>query len=577
MLVRVKTGLFCPIGKKGRFKMKWLNGYRIRLVLVGFVAAIVFGGGRANADFTFGTPTYLGPSVNSSSYDDGLTISTDSLTLFFASDRHAGRVGSWDIWQCTRETTEDEWGPAENLGSTVNSPQGEGYPSISADGLELYFCSLYWVSQRPGGSGGADLWVTRRASVSDDWNTPENLGALVNSASHESEPSISADGRTLYFTSNRGGGSGGYDLWVTTRPTTSDPWGAPVSLGTVVNSTGNDMGPCIFANDLALFFRSNRPGGYGRADMYITTRATTSDPWGEPVNLGPTINSSEPECTSYISTDGQILYFNVDEPYDFCQAPIIPIVDLNGDGIVDAEDMCIMVDHWGENYSLCDIGPMPWGDGIVDVQDLIVLAEHLFEDVNDPTLIAHWPLDEAQGDIAYDNAGICDGTLLGAPVWQPDGGIVDGALQLDGINDYISIDPVLNPADGAFSVVAWIMGGAPGQAILSQADGANWLCTDSVGGNLMTGLVPPAGRSPSPPLVSESMITDGNWHRIGLVWDGSNRTLYVDEVAVVEDEQTNLEGSENGLYIGTGKAMEAGTYWSGLIDDVRIYNRAVTP
>ena len=93
----------------------------------------------------------------------------------------------------------------------------------------------------------------------------------------------------------------------------------------------------------------------------------------------------------------------------------------------------------------------------------------------------------------------------------------------------------------------------------------------------MTGLVPPAGRSPSSPLVSESIITDGNWHRIGLVWDGSHRTLYVDCIAVAEDEQTNLSGSENGLYIGTGTAMEPGSFWSGLIDDVRIYNRAVIP
>ncbi len=78
-------------------------------------------------------------------------------------------------------------------------------------------------------------------------------------------------------------------------------------------------------------------------------------------------------------------------------------------------------------------------------------------------------------------------------------------------------------------------------------------------------------------LPSQAVITDGNWHRIGLVRDGSHRTLYVDGVAVAEDAQANLEGSENGLYIGTGKAMESGTYWSGLIDDVRIYNRAVKP
>ena len=85
-----------------------------------------------------------------------------------------------------------------------------------------------------------------------------------------------------------------------------------------------------------------------------------------------------------LAPDGSLLYFYSTRPggyggWDIWQAPIIPVVDLNGDGIVDAADMCIMVDHWGEDYPLCDIGPMPWGDGIVDVQDLIILAEHLFE------------------------------------------------------------------------------------------------------------------------------------------------------------------------------------------------------
>jgi hypothetical protein len=88
----------------------------------------------------------------------------------------------------------------------------------------------------------------------------------------------------------------------------------------------------------------------------------------------------------YISSDGSVFYFVSDRPggvggHDLWQAPINPIVDLNSDGVVDALDMCIIVDHWGTDESLCDIGPMPWGDGIVDVQDLIVMAEHLFEEI----------------------------------------------------------------------------------------------------------------------------------------------------------------------------------------------------
>jgi hypothetical protein len=90
------------------------------------------------------------------------------------------------------------------------------------------------------------------------------------------------------------------------------------------------------------------------------------------------------------SHDGSMLYFCSERPGgfggswygDIYQAPIIPIVDLNGDGIVDSADICIIVDNWGTDNSLCDIGPMPWGDGVVNVEDLIVLAEHLFEELS---------------------------------------------------------------------------------------------------------------------------------------------------------------------------------------------------
>jgi hypothetical protein len=274
-----------------------------------------------------------------------------------------------------------------------------------------------------------------------------------------------------------------------------------------------------------------------------------------------------------------MLYFASDRDggigdLDIWQAPIIPITDFNGDGIVDAADMCIMIDHWGKDYPLCDIGPMPWGDGVVDVEDLKVLAEHLFEEVDDPTLIAHWPLDEMEGMFAYDSIGEYDGTLTGGPVWQPDGGMVAGALQLDGIDDCISTDPVLNPAYVVFSVVAWIQGGAPGQVVISQEGGANWLMTDTED-NLISELRS-SGRNGSP-ILSQTNIIDGNWHRIGFVWDGSKRMLYVDGVIVAEDTQNGLTSSYGGLYIGCGKGMETGTYWSGLIDDVRIYSRAVRP
>ena len=202
--------------------------------------------------------------------------------------------------------------------------------------------------------------------------------------------------------------------------------------------------------------------------------------------------------------------------------------DFNRDGIVDAADMCIIVDHWGENYRLCDIGPAPFGDNIIDVQDLIVLAEYLF---TEPGLIAYWNLDETEGDIAYDSVAANDAVVIGGAIWQPEGGMVEGALQLDGIDDYVNTPFVLNPAEGKFSVFVWIKGGAPGQVVISQkinVGGANWLLTDPQAGALMTELKG-SGRSGGP-LQSQTVITDGDWHRLGFVWDGSIRTLYVDDV-----------------------------------------------
>jgi len=208
------------------------------------------------------------------------------------------------------------------------------------------------------------------------------------------------------------------------------------------------------------------------------------------------------------------------------------IVDFNGDGIVDAADMCIMIDHWGEDYSLCDISSMPWGDGIVDVQDLIVLAEHLFEQSPPAEMIAYWKLDETEGDVASDSVGSHNAILSGNPIWQPTDGKIDGALAFDGVDDYVSTPFVLDAAESPFSVFAWIKGAMPGQAIISQTDGTGfggtWLGMDPSDGKLFTTLM-------FVELKSESVIPDDNWHHIGLVWDGSKRYLYLDGIEIAKD------------------------------------------
>ena len=269
----------------------------------------------ADADREFGNPTNLGPLVNTSANEYDSSISDDGLELYFNSPRPGG-LGQADIWVTTRKTKSAPWGEPVNLGPTVNSPVGDGGPSISADGLSLYF-----GSDRAGGYGGMDLWVTTRKTKADPWGTPVNLGATVNGPANEGGPSISADELTLYFSDNhrrtqpdreRPGGLGNGDIWATTRKTKADPWGTPVNLGPTVNSPLRDQSPSISGDGLSLYFSVelyyDPASGEGNSAIYVTKRKSTTEPWGTPVKLGPAVNA-EWELNPDISRDGSTLYF----------------------------------------------------------------------------------------------------------------------------------------------------------------------------------------------------------------------------------------------------------------------------
>ncbi|MHC4627268.1 MAG: LamG-like jellyroll fold domain-containing protein [Planctomycetota bacterium] len=567
--------------------MKRFTGTTIRLLLFTAAITLAFSVRAANADFTFGTPILV-PNVNSSSVELCQSISSDGLMFYFASNRPGG-YGNADLWVSTRPTTEDEWAEPVNLGPPVNSSGHDYCPSISADGLTLYFADYWGYPPRPGGLGGCDIWETTRATTDGDWSEPVNLGAPINSSSHDLYPCISLDGLSLYFTSHRPGGHGA-DLWVSRRERTSGGWGEPINLGSPANSGMYDGKPAISADGRILVLTSDRIGGVGDWDLWMTQRATIQDDWSTPFPLSIGAGNAA------LSADGRTLYFYSDRPGgpgngDLWQMAITPVVDFNSNGIVNAEDMCVIVDHWNESYSLCDIGPMPWGDGIVDAQDLIFLAEHLFEEIPLPLeLTAYWRLDEEEGDITHDSAVENVGLLFGGPVWLPTEGERDGSLQFDGMDDYISTDFILDPGDGSFSVFAWINGGGPGQIIVSQADtlvdtnrgskvvaGSTWLGLDASSGTLMTGLK----QSPYHKLlVSQSVITDGQWHHIGLVQNASDskRCLYTDGVEVASDsDPASTVSCKTGLYIGSGQSLDTTSFFSGLIDDVRIYSLALSP
>ncbi|GAG34187.1 unnamed protein product, partial [marine sediment metagenome] len=245
---------------------------------------------------------------------------------------------------------------------------------------------LFFHSWRSGGYGRADLWVTTRPTVFHNWGTPVNLGSTVNSSYYDGFPSISADGLSLYFGEwdfpYRPGGYGGSDMRVTTRTTIHDDWGEPVNLGPTVNSSSDDDAPFITADGLTLFFASNRSGPY---DFWVTTRPTTEDDWVTPVNLGPVVNSSAMEGCPSISADGSTLYFNSDRPdgvggYDIWQVRVRPmnaIADFNRDKIVDFKDFSEFSLYLFQDEPWFDIAPaQPFGDGIVDFKDVGVFSEN---------------------------------------------------------------------------------------------------------------------------------------------------------------------------------------------------------
>jgi serine/threonine protein kinase len=563
-------------GQKGRSNMKpfeipmFLASVFGVCFLAGFDAPVVL------ADFTFDEPVKSIIPVLDPSHDGINCLSYDGLEIHLTSDRSGGS-GGWDLWVVRRPSLNDDWGPPENLGPVVNSSKEDSLSSISADGLTLYF-----TSNRSGGYGGFDIYVTTRATPDDPWGQAVNLGPGINSSADDESPWISRDGLELYLGSYRPGGYGSCDVYVARRATPDGAWGDPVNLGPVVNSARGENYQSLSPNGLLLFFVERvstglRPGGYGGSEIWMSRRASPSAPWQASVNPGPMVNSPANELYPRVSPDAGTLYFASARggSYDYWQAPIIPIVDFNGDGKVDGKEVVAMADNWGQNKAAYDIGPSALGDGVVDVNDLIVLADYIGSEWVDPTLLAHWALDEGAGSVAIDWAGRHDAMVGGTVVWQPEGQI-GGALAFDGKTTFArSMSPVVDPGAGPFSVIAWVKGGATGRVIVSQAGAADWLYLDQYG--MLTTDLMSSDRKAGKSLTSSAFVIDDQWHRVALTWDGTNRTLQMDGVEVAADTQPNLASSTGGLQFGSGKNLGSGTFWSGLIDDVRVYSRAVQP
>jgi hypothetical protein len=242
-------------------------------------------------------------------------VSKDGLSLYFQSDRPGH--GNTDIWVSRRNSEDEPFGEAENLGDVVNSAAFESRPSLSRDGHWLFFSST-----RVGGlTPGLDLWASYRVHVHDDfaWEAPTHLGNGVNAAgSSEIEASYvenESGSPLLYFASNRPGGLGAFDIYVSER-LASGTWGPATWVPELSSATPDASVSVRFDGREAFIVRGNPPLPAG-FDLWVSTRETTTDPWSMPVNLGPVVNTQVGDESAEISADRRALYFESSRPGGF--------------------------------------------------------------------------------------------------------------------------------------------------------------------------------------------------------------------------------------------------------------------
>jgi hypothetical protein len=250
------------------------------------------------------------PELNTAALEGCPFPAPDGLSLYFASNR-AGGQGGLDIYVSQRASQDGPWGAPENVGAPVNSAADEFCPSPVQDGR------FFFVSTRPGGCGGSDIYVTRPAS-GGGWDEPENLGCQVNSPGGEASPSLvdqGGDDVVLYFSGARVGGFAGEaegavpdtDIYYA-RQLSDGSFGHAI-LRPELSSAADDTRPNVRSDGLEIVFDSTRPGGLGGPDIWTASRSSVEGSWSTPVNLGPTVNSSAGETRATLTRSGDTLYF----------------------------------------------------------------------------------------------------------------------------------------------------------------------------------------------------------------------------------------------------------------------------
>ena len=270
----------------------------------------------ANSEWS--VPVNLGPVVNSSSGEQNATLARDGLSLYFSSNRPGG-AGNLDIWVSRRACTNPDdpacaWEAPVILGPVINGSGADFAPNLSIDGHLLFFSSV-----RPEGFGGPDIYLSHRADPNEDfgWEPAVNLGPAVNTTTADNAPMYlqsAEDGVTnLYF--NRGlNALQQADIYVTAVTREGIALGPVEPVSELNAPNANDAAVTVRVDGKELMFWSTRPGGLGGADLWLSTRQTVHDPWSPPVDLGAPLNTASDDVTPTLSFDGRTLIFGSNRP-----------------------------------------------------------------------------------------------------------------------------------------------------------------------------------------------------------------------------------------------------------------------
>ncbi len=244
-------------------------------------------------------PINLGDSINSKYLDLFPSLTADENTLVFMRRDPYGKDWNEDFY--ISHFVKERWTKARNMGDELNSIYQDGAMSLTNKGNEMYF-----ASDRKGGFGSVDIYYSQRKN--GKWTIPVNLGASVNSVAWETQPSISADGKTLYFVSSRPSGLGGSDIWMTTK-NLKGLWNTPINLGPTINTKYEEQTPFIHSDGQTLYFSSFGHPGMGSADIFYC-RKDSIGKWNTPINLGYPINTKNEENSFTVSLDGKHVYYS---------------------------------------------------------------------------------------------------------------------------------------------------------------------------------------------------------------------------------------------------------------------------